>query len=146
MEIDRNVRKKIFNSKIFWYIIFFILIKPGSLSENSDWKQVGNIISNLRYIVIVCILLLFLIDKQKIDKFLISYIVFFMTILFSTIYNGGAYLNMLFDFFSIITWIILFQYSVKTNSNSFICSLENIYIVLIFINFITILFFPRRIL
>lgn len=144
--MNRSKKWNFFDSKIFWYIIFFILIKPGSLSENADWKKLGNIISTLRYIVIVYALLLFLFDRQKIDKFLISYIAFFIAILFSTIYNGGAYLNMLFDFFSIITWIILFKYAIKRNSNNFISSLEEIYTLLILINFITILFFPRRIL
>ena len=59
---------KLMNSKFMLFLIFFILLKPGSFSEYNAWKNIGNVINILRMFACVWCLFYFLLRRGKNDK------------------------------------------------------------------------------
>ena len=130
------------NSKFMLFLIFFILLKPGSFSEYTAWKNVGNVINILRMFTCVWCLFYFLLRRGKIDKFILFVILFYCSLLFSTFYFSHSYVNLIYEFASILSWIVLFKINMLDNKDKFLTTLENTFFVLLLINFITIILFP----
>lgn len=132
---------KLMNSSFVLFIIFFVLLKPGSFSEYVAWKKIGDIINIMRIFVCIWCLLYFFLKRVKIDKFISFVVLFYLSLLFSTFYFGQTYVNLLFEFISILSWIILFKTNISDNKK-FFTNLENTFLFLLTINFITIVLFP----
>ena len=130
------------NSKFMLFLIFFILLKPGSFSEYTAWKNIGNVINILRMFTCVWCLFYFLLRRGKIDKFILFVILFYCSLLFSTFYFSQSYVNLIYEFASILSWIVLFKISMLDNKDKFLTTLENTFFILLLINFITIILFP----
>lgn len=130
------------NSKFMLFLIFFILLKPGSFSEYTAWKNIGNVINILRMFTCVWCLFYFLLRRGKIDKFILFVILFYSSLLFSTFYFSQSYVNLIYEFASILSWIVLFKINMLDNKDKFLTTLENTFFVLLLINFITIILFP----
>lgn len=130
------------NSKFMLFLIFFILLKPGSFSEYTAWKNIGNVINILRMFTCVWCLFYFLLRRGKIDKFILFVILFYCSLLFSTFYFSQSYVNLIYEFASILSWIVLFKINVLDNKDKFLTTLENTFFILLLINFITIILFP----
>lgn len=130
------------NSKFMLFLIFFILLKPGSFSEYTAWKNIGNIINILRIFICMWCLFYFLLRRCKIDKFILFIILFYCSLLFSTFYFKQSYLNLIYEFASILSWIVLFKINMLDNKDKFLTTLENTFFILLLINFITIILFP----
>lgn len=130
------------NSKFMLFLIFFILLKPGSFSEYTAWKNIGNVINILRMFTCVWCLFYFLLRRGKIDKFILFVILFYCSILFSTFYFSQSYVNLIYEFASILSWIVLFKINMLDNKDKFLTTLENTFFILLLINFITIILFP----
>lgn len=130
------------NSKFMLFLIFFILLKPGSFSEYTAWKNIGNIINILRIFICMWCLFYFLLRRCKIDKFILFIILFYCSLLFSTFYFKQSYLNLIYEFVSILSWIVLFKINMLDNKDKFLTTLENTFFILLLINFITIILFP----
>ena len=130
------------NSKFMLFLIFFILLKPGSFSEYTAWKNIGNVINILRMFTCVWCLFYFLLRRGKIDKFILFVILFYCSLLFSTFYFSQSYVNLIYEFASILSWIILFKINMLNNKDKFLTTLENTFFILLLINFITIILFP----
>ena len=130
------------NSKFMLFLIFFILLKPGSFSEYTAWKNIGNVINILRMFTCVWCLFYFLLRRGKIDKFILFVILFYCSILFSTFYFSQSYVNLIYEFASILSWIVLFKINMFDNKDKFLTTLENTFFILLLINFITIILFP----
>ncbi len=124
------------------FLIFFILLKPGSFSEYTAWKNIGNVINILRMFTCVWCLLYFLLRRGKIDKFILFVILFYCSLLFSTFYFSQSYVNLIYEFASILSWIVLFKINMLDNKDKFLTTLENTFFILLLINFITIILFP----
>lgn len=124
------------------FLIFFILLKPGSFSEYTAWKNIGNVINILRMFTCVWCLFYFLLRRGKIDKFILFVILFYCSILFSTFYFSQSYVNLIYEFASILSWIVLFKINMLDNKDKFLTTLENTFFILLLINFITIILFP----
>lgn len=133
---------KLMNSKFMLFLIFFILLKPGSFSEYTAWKNIGNIINILRIFICMWCLFYFLLRRCKIDKFILFIILFYCSLLFSTFYFKQSYLNLIYEFASILSWIVLFKINMLDNKDKFLTTLENTFFILLLINFITIILFP----
>ena len=133
---------KLMNSKFMLFLIFFILLKPGSFSEYTAWKNIGNIINILRIFICMWCLFYFLLRRCKIDKFILFIILFYCSLLFSTFYFKQSYLNLIYEFVSILSWIVLFKINMLDNKDKFLTTLENTFFILLLINFITIILFP----
>lgn len=133
---------KLMNSKFMLFLIFFILLKPGSFSEYTAWKNIGNVINILRMFTCVWCLFYFLLRRGKIDKFILFIILFYCSLLFSTFYFSQSYVNLIYEFASILSWIVLFKINMLDNKDKFLTTLENTFFVLLLINFITIILFP----
>lgn len=133
---------KLMNSKFMLFLIFFILLKPGSFSEYTAWKNIGNVINILRMFTCVWCLFYFLLRRGKIDKFILFVILFYCSLLFSTFYFSQSYVNLIYEFASILSWIVLFKISMLDNKDKFLTTLENTFFILLLINFITIILFP----
>ena len=133
---------KLMNSKFMLFLIFFILLKPGSFSEYTAWKNIGNVINILRMFTCVWCLFYFLLRRGKIDKFILFIILFYCSLLFSTFYFSHSYVNLIYEFASILSWIVLFKINMLDNKDKFLTTLENTFFVLLLINFITIILFP----
>ena len=133
---------KLMNSKFMLFLIFFILLKPGSFSEYTAWKNIGNVINILRMFTCVWCLFYFLLRRGKIDKFILFVILFYCSLLFSTFYFSQSYVNLIYEFASILSWIVLFKINMLDNKDKFLTTLENTFFVLLLINFITIILFP----
>lgn len=133
---------KLMNSKFMLFLIFFILLKPGSFSEYTAWKNIGNIINILRIFICMWCLFYFLLRRCKIDKFILFIILFYCSLLFSTFYFNQSYLNLIYEFASILSWIVLFKINMLDNKDKFLTTLENTFFILLLINFITIILFP----
>ena len=133
---------KLMNSKFMLFLIFFILLKPGSFSEYTAWKNIGNVINILRMFTCVWCLFYFLLRRGKIDKFILFVILFYCSILFSTFYFSQSYVNLIYEFASILSWIVLFKINMLDNKDKFLTTLENTFFILLLINFITIILFP----
>ena len=133
---------KLMNSKFMLFLIFFILLKPGSFSEYTAWKNIGNVINILRMFTCVWCLFYFLLRRGKIDKFILFVILFYCSLLFSTFYFSQSYVNLIYEFASILSWIILFKINMLNNKDKFLTTLENTFFILLLINFITIILFP----
>lgn len=132
---------KLMNSSFVLFIIFFVLLKPGSFSEYAAWKKIGDIINIMRIFVCIWCLSYFFLKRVKIDKFISFVVLFYLSLLFSTFYFGQTYVNLLFEFISILSWIILFKTNIFDNKK-FFTNLENTFLFLLTINFITIVLFP----
>lgn len=130
------------NSKFMLFLIFFILLKPGSFSEYTAWKNIGNIINILRIFICMWCLFYFLLRRCKIDKFILFIILFYCSLLFSTFYFNQSYVNLIYEFASILSWIVLFKINMLDNKDKFLTTLENTFFILLLINFITIILFP----
>lgn len=130
------------NSKFMLFLIFFILLKPGSFSEYTAWKNIGNVINILRMFTCVWCLFYFLLRRGKIDKFILFVILFYCSLLFSTFYFSQSYVNLIYEFASILSWIVLFKINMLDNKDKFLTTLENTFFILLLINFITIILFP----
>lgn len=130
------------NSKFMLFLIFFILLKPGSFSEYTAWKNIGNVINILRMFTCVWCLFYFLLRRGKIDKFILFIILFYCSLLFSTFYFSQSYVNLIYEFASILSWIVLFKINMLDNKDKFLTTLENTFFILLLINFITIILFP----
>lgn len=130
------------NSKFMLFLIFFILLKPGSFSEYTAWKNIGNAINILRMFTCVWCLFYFLLRRGKIDKFILFVILFYCSLLFSTFYFSQSYVNLIYEFASILSWIVLFKINMLDNKDKFLTTLENTFFILLLINFITIILFP----
>lgn len=130
------------NSKFMLFLIFFILLKPGSFSEYTAWKNIGNIINILRIFICMWCLFYFLLRRCKIDKFILFIILFYCSLLFSTFYFNQSYVNLIYEFASILSWIVLFKINMLDNKDKFLTILENTFFILLLINFITIILFP----
>ena len=130
------------NSKFMLFLIFFILLKPGSFSEYTAWKNIGNVINILRMFTCVWCLFYFLLRRGKIDKFILFVILFYCSLLFSTFYFSKSYVNLIYEFASILSWIVLFKINMLDNKDKFLTTLENTFFILLLINFITIILFP----
>ena len=124
------------------FLIFFILLKPGSFSEYTAWKNIGNVINILRMFTCVWCLFYFLLRRGKIDKFILFVILFYCSLLFSTFYFSQSYVNLIYEFASILSWIVLFKINMLDNKDKFLTTLENTFFILLLINFITIILFP----
>jgi len=124
------------------FLIFFILLKPGSFSEYTAWKNIGNIINILRIFICMWCLFYFLLRRCKIDKFILFIILFYCSLLFSTFYFNQSYVNLIYEFASILSWIVLFKINMLDNKDKFLTTLENTFFILLLINFITIILFP----
>lgn len=133
---------KLMNSKFMLFLIFFILLKPGSFSEYTAWKNIGNVINILRMFTCVWCLFYFLLRRGKIDKFILFVILFYCSLLFSTFYFSQSYVNLIYEFTSILSWIVLFKINMLNNKDKFLTTLENTFFILLLINFITIILFP----
>ena len=133
---------KLMNSKFMLFLIFFILLKPGSFSEYTAWKNIGNVINILRMFTCVWCLFYFLLRRGKIDKFILFIILFYCSLLFSTFYFSQSYVNLIYEFASILSWIVLFKINMLDNKDKFLTTLENTFFILLLINFITIILFP----
>lgn len=133
---------KLMNSKFMLFLIFFILLKPGSFSEYTAWKNIGNIINILRIFICMWCLFYFLLRRCKIDKFILFIILFYCSLLFSTFYFNQSYVNLIYEFASILSWIVLFKINMLDNKDKFLTTLENTFFILLLINFITIILFP----
>lgn len=133
---------KLMNSKFMLFLIFFILLKPGSFSEYTAWKNIGNAINILRMFTCVWCLFYFLLRRGKIDKFILFVILFYCSLLFSTFYFSQSYVNLIYEFASILSWIVLFKINMLDNKDKFLTTLENTFFILLLINFITIILFP----
>ena len=133
---------KLMNSKFMLFLIFLILLKPGSFSEYTAWKNIGNVINILRMFTCVWCLFYFLLRRGKIDKFILFVILFYCSILFSTFYFSQSYVNLIYEFASILSWIVLFKINMLDNKDKFLTTLENTFFILLLINFITIILFP----
>lgn len=130
------------NSKFMLFLIFLILLKPGSFSEYTAWKNIGNVINILRMFTCVWCLFYFLLRRGKIDKFILFIILFYCSFLFSTFYFSQSYVNLIYEFASILSWIVLFKINMFDNKDKFLTTLENTFFILLLINFITIILFP----
>ena len=130
------------NSKFMLFLIFLILLKPGSFSEYTAWKNIGNVINILRMFTCVWCLFYFLLRRGKIDKFILFIILFYCSFLFSTFYFSQSYVNLIYEFASILSWIVLFKINMLDNKDKFLTTLENTFFILLLINFITIILFP----
>ena len=137
-----NRFNKLMNSNFVLFFIFFVLLKPGSFSEYTAWKGIGNIINIMRLFVCAWCLIYFFIKRIKIDKFIFFVVLFYLSLLFSTFYFGQTYVNLLFEFVSVLSWIILFKANITNNKKNFFTTLENTFFILLLINFITIILFP----
>ena len=133
---------KLMNSKFMLFLIFLILLKPGSFSEYTAWKNIGNVINILRMFTCVWCLFYFLLRRGKIDKFILFIILFYCSFLFSTFYFSQSYVNLIYEFASILSWIVLFKINMFDNKDKFLTTLENTFFILLLINFITIILFP----
>ena len=132
---------KLMKSGFVLFIIFFVLLKPGSFSEYVAWKKIGDIINIMRIFVCIWCLLYFFLKRVKVDQFISFVVLFYLSLLFSTFYFGQTYVNLLFEFTSILSWIILFKTNMFNNKKFFI-NLENTFLFLLTINLITIILFP----
>lgn len=130
------------NSKFMLFLTFFILLKPGSFSEYIAWKNIGNVINILRIFTCMWCLFYFLLRRGKIDKFILFVILFYCSLLFSTFYFSQSYVNLIYEFASILSWIVLFKINMLDNKDKFLTTLENTFFILLLINFITIILFP----
>lgn len=133
---------KLMNSSFVLLLIFFVLLKPGSFSEYVAWKKIGDIINIIRIFVCLWCLLYFFLKRVKIDKFISFVVLFYLSLLFSTFYFGQTYVNLLFEFASILSWIVLFKTNIFNNKKKFFTNLENMFLFLLTINLITIILFP----
>ena len=118
------------NSKFILFLIFFILLKPGSFSEYTAWKNIGNVINILRMFTCVWCLFYFLLRRGKIDKFILFVILFYCSLLFSTFYFSQSYVNLIYEFASILSWIVLFKINMLDNKDKFLTTLENTFFIL----------------
>ena len=142
VQIKMSKFYKFMNSKFMLSLIFFLLLKPGSFSEYTAWKNIGNVINILRLFTCTWCLFYFLLKRSKIDKFILFIILFYFSLLFSTFYFSLSYANLIFEFVSILSWIVLFKINMFDNKDSFLTTLENIFLILLLINFVTIILFP----
>lgn len=133
---------KLMNSNFILFCIFFVLLKPGSFSEYTAWENVGKVINILRLLVCIWCLVLFFLKRIKIDKFISFIVLFYLSLLFSTFYFHQTYVNLIFEFASILSWIILFKSNMINNKKKFLTTLENTFLILLLINFVTIILFP----
>ncbi len=137
-----NKLYKLMNSQFILFLIFLILLKPGSFSEYTAWKNIGNTINILRLFVCTWCLICFFLRRIKIDKFISFVVLFYLSLLFSTFYFGQTYINLIFEFVSVLSWIVLFKTNMINNKKKFLTTLENTFLILLLINFITIVLFP----
>lgn len=139
-----NKIESIMKSKLFLIFVCFILIKPGIFSEYSNWNIYGNIINFFRIILTLLNVFIFYKKRMKFDK---SYLImlYYIVLLISTFINGGDYFTIIVQAFLTLNWIIIFSYNIKYNKNNFLDALEITFMILVFINFITIIIFPEGI-
>lgn len=67
----------------------------------------------------------FLLRRCKIDKFILFIILFYCSLLFSTFYFNQSYVNLIYEFASILSWIVLFKINMLDNKDKFLTTLEN---------------------
>ncbi len=138
--------EKLFDNKLILILVFFILIKPGSFSENIAWKSFGDIINIVRTVICGCTLIISLIlitKKKKIMSIYIYIIVYYSILFFSTIIHGGAYYNLIVEFIIVVTWGTIFELYKNKDNKTFWKSLEITFDIIIIINFLTIIIFPN---
>ena len=76
---------KLMNSSFVLFIIFFVLLKPGSFSEYAAWKKIGDIINIMRIFVCIWCLSYFFLKRVKIDSFILFIPIIFHILLWTNI-------------------------------------------------------------
>ena len=142
MEKEENMSKNFFHSKILLFFMFLALIKPGCFSEFSMLKWIGDILNYFRVIIFGICVITFFSSRMKIDKTIVFPAMYYITIIFNTIINNGPFFNLIYEFLTLMSWIILFKYHMQYNITNFMDSLECIFYIFIIINFITVMLFP----
>lgn len=133
-------------SKWFLYFLLIPFFKPicfqyyASLSFLETlfvaWKMVSAIFSG-------CLLALYAWNQGKMPKLIIGVFLFELSIVLSTLINHGYLSRALIDAISITTYVSVLCLAIKYNQAGLIYVLRTILVVLVVINFATILFFPE---
>lgn len=135
---------KVKTRDIFEFLIYFTLLIPFfKPSYIGSQIELLNKIFNICQIISMSLILCLYIKREKCSKFILSIVIFELTIVISTIINDAYIKESIFSMIQIISICMILEYGINTDSKNVMNALLCIYELLIFINFITIFMFPK---
>lgn len=119
-----------------WLII--ILFLPHLNISFYNIEPLDNINSVLRLLIVLFSIIVILYTK-RLNKFHILTILFFILLIFSSIYNNNLNVGFIYGLANILGLIIATYYFIRWDFKEFIFGLYYLYTFLIFVNFITVI-------
>ena len=131
------------NLKVIFLIIMLIPFFPSTyLETQTSWaKDFYNIFLIIDYVIII---FMYLNNKDYKNLFFILYFMLFgITVVFSTLINDGEVLQYLKQFFSFLMIILFFNISMKKYKEKFLKAVSTYFLLINIINLITIIKYPE---
>lgn len=131
------------NLKVIFLIIMLIPFFPSTYLETqtSLAKDFYNIFLIIDYVIII---FMYLNNKDYKNLFFILYFMLFgITVVFSTLINDGEVLQYLKQFFSFLMIILFFNISMKKYKEKFLKAVSTYFLLINIINLITIIKYPE---
>lgn len=135
---------KIKTKDLYEFIIYFILLIP--FFKSSYIAQLSLNINKIYNILQICsmgIILFLFIKRGKISKFIIIVAIFEIIVLISSIISSAEVKESFFSLIQIFVLCSVIEYGLSINPKIIIKTLLSIFELMIYINFITILMFPK---
>lgn len=123
----------ILNNNLFMLIMFLLLIKPAVINANNVINSISNVIMLIAGIVII----FFYFTNYRISKIQISIIINFFILLIATLLKSKDFMFYFKIYFSLLVTSIYSEILIKNNLKQFLRCLSFFFIVIIFLNFIT---------
>lgn len=136
MNNKMTLQNLMLNNIIFPFLVFTIFFKPSFITDS----YILNEISNLLAVLLSIFFSLIYIRKNRIDKFTVSLILFILSLFISTIANSQSIIYFAKIYFPLFGLIIYINLLINYDKNKFVKYLGNYLYIIIFINFLSILF------
>lgn len=132
--------KKTIGAILIYVLLLIPLFKPVCVTVLSNTiNNVYNVVFLLDAMIIIALYIL----KAKCSKNIIYTIIFIIVLIVSTILNNGELNNCIMLGIKILTLCLIVEFGVKRNTKTFLIAFEFILSILVYINFITLLIYPK---
>lgn len=138
------LQKKIKKSDILIFLLYFFVLLPFFKSSYLmlTFPKINLLYQGMQVIASLLVIGLIL-KKKSISKIFIYIFAYFIILFFSTLLNSGNITNYFITFFYVIVLSMIVDFGIKDNTKIFLNAFEFLLSILIYANFLSILFFEN---
>ncbi len=123
---------------LYYILLIFPFIKPNYIIHIDSLNKVYNAFQIINFIIILVVF----VKKSKINLQLFLIIILQAILIFSTVINNGEIIDVITNSIQIFAFSLIIEYLTQKNINLFFKAISIILIVLVVLNYITILIQP----